>query len=38
LFESVLERTAVPAGTEKLDEQLDDVVDGAKYLCDGGDH
>jgi alkyl sulfatase BDS1-like metallo-beta-lactamase superfamily hydrolase len=38
LFESVLERTAVPAGAEKLDEQLDDVVDGAKYLCDGGDH
>ncbi|MBW2437977.1 MAG: MBL fold metallo-hydrolase [Deltaproteobacteria bacterium] len=38
LFESVLERTAVPAGAEKLDEQLDDVVDGAEYLCDGGDH
>jgi len=38
LFESVLERTAVPAGAEKLDEQLDDVVEGAEYLCDGGDH
>jgi alkyl sulfatase BDS1-like metallo-beta-lactamase superfamily hydrolase len=38
LFESVLERTAVPAGAEKLDEQLDDVVDDAEYLCDGGDH
>ena len=38
LFESVLERTAVPAGAEKLDEQLDNAVDGAEYLCDGGDH
>ena len=38
LFESVLERTVVPAGAEKLDEQLENVVDGAEYLCDGGDH
>ena len=38
LFESVLDKTAVPAGTEQLDEQLDDVVENAEYLCDGGGH
>jgi len=38
LFESMLDRTAVPVGTEQLDEQLDDVVENAEYLCDGGGH
>ena len=38
LFESVLDRTAIPVGTEQLDEQLDDVVENAEYLCDGGGH
>jgi hypothetical protein len=35
-FESVLERTTAPAGTEQLDEQLDQAVDAAEYVCDGG--
>ena len=38
LFESVLERTAVPAGTEQLDDQLEDVADNVEYFCDGGNH
>jgi hypothetical protein len=36
-FESVLERKAVPQGSEQLDDQLDDVADDIGYLCDGGE-
>jgi alkyl sulfatase BDS1-like metallo-beta-lactamase superfamily hydrolase len=35
-FEGVLDRKAVPKGSEALDDQLDDVADDIEYLCDGG--
>jgi alkyl sulfatase BDS1-like metallo-beta-lactamase superfamily hydrolase len=35
-FEGVLARTALPANSEALDDQLDDVADDVEYLCDGG--
>jgi alkyl sulfatase BDS1-like metallo-beta-lactamase superfamily hydrolase len=37
LFESVLERLAVPQGYELLDDRLDDVAEDIGYLCDGGE-
>jgi alkyl sulfatase BDS1-like metallo-beta-lactamase superfamily hydrolase len=37
-FESVLERKAVPQGSEQLDDQLDDVADDIGYLCDGSEN
>jgi alkyl sulfatase BDS1-like metallo-beta-lactamase superfamily hydrolase len=36
-LESVLDRKAVPKGSETLDDQLDNVADDAEYLCDGGE-
>jgi len=36
LFESVLERNAVPDESDELDSQLDDVADDIGYFCDGG--
>jgi alkyl sulfatase BDS1-like metallo-beta-lactamase superfamily hydrolase len=37
-FESVLERNAIPKGSELLDNRLDDVADDIEYLCDGGEN
>lgn len=37
-FESVLERQAIPPGSEQLDAQLDNVADDIGYLCDGGEN
>ncbi len=37
-FEGVLARTALPAGSEALDDQLDDVAEDADHTCDGGEN
>lgn len=37
-FESVLERNAVPKGSELLDDRLDKVADDIEYFCDGGEN
>jgi hypothetical protein len=34
----VLDRKAVPKGSETLDDQLDDVADDVEYLCDGDEN
>ncbi|MBW1865926.1 MAG: hypothetical protein JRI64_09935, partial [Deltaproteobacteria bacterium] len=36
-FESVLDRKAVPKGSEALDEKFDEVAEDSEYLCDGGE-
>ena len=36
-FEEVLARQALPAKSEALDDQLDDVAEDAGYTCDGGE-
>jgi alkyl sulfatase BDS1-like metallo-beta-lactamase superfamily hydrolase len=36
-FEGVLARPALPANSEALDDQLDDVAEDAGYTCDGGE-
>ena len=35
-FEKTLARSALPADSETLDDQLDDVVEDVGYTCDGG--
>ena len=37
-FEGMLDRNAVPKGSETIDHQLDDVADDSEYLCDGGEN
>ena len=35
-FEGVLERVPVPKDSEAMDDKLDDVMEDAEYMCDGG--
>lgn len=37
-FECVLDRKAVPKGSEALDEKLDEIAEDSGYLCDGGEN